>query len=87
MKKNILYDKEVYEIQGAIFAVYREMGNAWHEEVYQQCLERELLSRMIPFDHKKELRIYYKGGATRLLCRANGVTRNIMLHNRPELNP
>jgi hypothetical protein len=34
MKKNMLYDKEVYEIQGAIFAVYREeMGNAWH--VYQ----------------------------------------------------
>ena len=31
MKKNMLYDKEVYEIQGAIFAVYREMDNAWHE--------------------------------------------------------
>lgn len=61
MKENILCAKEVYEIQGAIFAVYKEMGNAWHEEVYQQCLERELLSRGIPFDTKKELRIYYKG--------------------------
>ena len=61
MRDNIIYPKEVYEIQGAIFAVYKEMGNAWHEEVYQQCLERELSSRGIPFDTTKELRIYYKG--------------------------
>ena len=61
MKSDIQYADEIYQIQGAIFAVYKEMGNAWHEEVYQQCLERELSSRGIPFNSKKELRIYYRG--------------------------
>ena len=56
----MLYPEEVYAIRGAIIEVYREMGNGFREEVYQQCLERELLSRSIPFDAKKELRIFYK---------------------------
>ena len=33
MNKNLQYAEEIYKIQGAIFAVYKEMGNAWHEEV------------------------------------------------------
>ena len=61
MENKLLYRDEVYAIQGAIFDVYREMGNAWHEEVYQQCLERELKLRSIPFEAKKELPIFYKG--------------------------
>ena len=61
MNKILLYAEEIYKIQGAIFAVYKVMGNAWHEEVYQQCLERELSLRGIPFEPKKELTIYYKG--------------------------
>jgi len=63
MGNQLLYKDEVYAIQGAIFEVYREMGNDWHEEVYQQCLERELKERGIPFDSKKPLPIYYKGRA------------------------
>ena len=61
MNDQLLYRDEVYAIQGAIFDVYREMGNAWHEEVYQQCLECELKLRGIPFESKKELPIFYKG--------------------------
>ena len=61
MNDSLLYRDEVYAIQGAIFDVYREMGNAWHEEVYQQCMERELKLREIPFESKKELPIFYKG--------------------------
>ena len=61
MNNELLFKAEVYAIQGAIFEVYKHMGNAWHEEVYQQCLERELASRNIPFEAKKELPIYYKG--------------------------
>ena len=61
MENELLYGDEVYAIQGAIFDVYKEMGNAWHEEVYQQCLERELKMRGIPFEVKKELSIFYKG--------------------------
>lgn len=61
MNDTLLYRDEVYAIQGAIFDVYREMGNAWHEEVYQQCMERELKLRGIPFESKRELPIFYKG--------------------------
>ena len=61
MNDSLLYRDEVYAIQGAIFDVYREMGNAWHEEVYQQCMERELEIRGIPFESKRELPIFYKG--------------------------
>lgn len=45
----ILFKDECYAIQGAIFEVYREMGCGFLESVYQECLERELRSRNIPF--------------------------------------
>ena len=57
----MLYPDECYAIRGAVYEVYRELGNGFKEEVYQQCLEREMASRGIPFDAKKELRIFYKG--------------------------
>ena len=61
MSQAMIYPDECYAIRGAIYEVYRELGNGFKEEVYQQCLERELASRGIPFDAKKELRIFYKG--------------------------
>ena len=42
MEDKLLYREEVYAIQGAVFDVYKTMGNMWGEEVYQQCLEKEL---------------------------------------------
>jgi len=45
----------------AIFEGYREMGCGFLEAVYQECLERELRARRIPFVAKKELRILYIG--------------------------
>lgn len=41
-KEKILFKEECYEIQGAIFEVYREMGCGFLEAVYQECLEKEL---------------------------------------------
>jgi len=32
---NIIYKEESYLIQGAIFEVYKEMGNGYLEAVYQ----------------------------------------------------
>ncbi len=61
VNRQLIYPDECYAIRGAIYEVYREMGSGFKEEVYQQCLERELESRGIPFDAKKELRILYKG--------------------------
>ena len=57
----LIYPEECFAIRGAIYEVYREMGNGFREEIYQQCLEREFSYRKIPFDAKKELQVFYKG--------------------------
>jgi GxxExxY protein len=57
----ILFKDEVYAIQGAVFDVYREIGCGFLEPVYQECLEKELKVRGIPFESQKELRLRYKG--------------------------
>jgi len=57
----ILFKDECYAIQGAVFEVYREMGCGFLESVYQECLERELRSRNIPFITQPDLRLSYKG--------------------------
>ena len=55
----LIYKKEVYKIQGAVFEVNREMGSGFLEAVYQECLERELNMRGIPFESQKELNLKY----------------------------
>lgn len=59
--EKILYKVECYAIQGAIFEVYREMGCGFLETVYQECLERELTTRGIPFIAQPDLTLNYKG--------------------------
>lgn len=61
MRDDLLYKDEVYAILGAVYEVYRTLGNGYKEEVYQQCLERELALRKIPYEAKRELHIFYKG--------------------------
>ena len=60
-REKILYPDECYAIQGAVFDVYREMGCGFLEAVYQECLEKELRSRHVPFESQKELVLFYKG--------------------------
>lgn len=57
----VIYKDESYLIQGAIFEVYREIGVGFIESVYQECLEKELTLRKIPFQSQKEFIISYKG--------------------------
>ncbi len=59
--EKILFKEECYEIQGAIFDVYKEMGCGFLEAVYQECLEKELTKRNIPFRAQVELQLTYKG--------------------------
>jgi GxxExxY protein len=61
----LLYRDEVFAIQGAVFEVYRQMGCGFLESVYQECLERELRERGIPFEPQKDLSLLYKGAALR----------------------
>lgn len=57
----IFYKEESYAIQGAVFEVYREIGCGFLEAVYQECLEKELRIRKIPFVSQPELKLTYKG--------------------------
>lgn len=61
MDKEILFKEECYQIQGAVFEVYREMGCGFLEAVYQECMEKELARRGIPFVAQHELKLQYKG--------------------------
>ncbi|HEY8035159.1 MAG TPA: GxxExxY protein [Methylobacter sp.] len=65
MDKQMWYREECYQIQGAVFDVYREMGCGFLEAVYQECLGKELLKRKIPFVAQQELRLFYKGEVLR----------------------
>ena len=69
----ILYEEECYRIQGAIFAVYREIGSGFLEAVYQECLAREFQLASVPFIAQKELRLYYKGELIEQTYRADFV--------------
>ena len=60
-QEKILYKEEVFAIQGAVFDVYRELGSGFLEAVYQECLEKELARRSIPFQRKVLLALSYKG--------------------------
>jgi GxxExxY protein len=57
---DLLYKSEVFDIQGAVFEVYRNLGAGFLENVYQEALEIELESRNIPFVSQAELKIRYK---------------------------
>jgi len=57
----LIYEQESYLIRGAIYEVYRELGAGFLEAVYQECLEKELTTRGIPFISQPQLNLYYKG--------------------------
>ena len=61
MDRKLFLEEESYAIRGAIFEVYRELGCGFLEAVYQECLEKELAHRNIPFVAQPPLEIYFKG--------------------------
>ena len=67
----VIYKDESYLIQGAIFEVYREIGVGFIESVYQECLEKELTIRNIPFQSQQEFTISYKGNLLRQVFRVD----------------
>ena len=56
-----MFKDEGYQLMGAAFEVYNEIGYGMAEEIYQQSLEIELTLRKIPFLTKQELEVFYKG--------------------------
>lgn len=65
MEEKLWYREECYQIQGAVFDVYKEMGCGFLEAVYHECLGREFLKCGIPFKEHQELKLFYKGEALR----------------------
>ena len=60
MEHGILHKEESFQIMGACFEVYKEMGSGFLESVYQECLALEFASRGIPFEEQPCLRLNYK---------------------------
>jgi GxxExxY protein len=56
-----MFKEEGYQLMGAAFEVYNQLGYGMAEEIYQQSLEVELGLRAIPFFSKSELAVFYKG--------------------------
>lgn len=57
----LIFEKESYQIRGAAFEVYKEMGHGFLESVYQECMEKELTQMQVPFRAQPELILSYKG--------------------------
>lgn len=76
MNETMLFKEESYAIQGAIFEVYRQIGCGFLEAVYQECLEKELHLRSIPFVAQPELSLSYKGEALRQIYKPDLVCYN-----------
>ncbi len=54
---NEILKQEGYDLVGAAMEVYNVMGPGYLEEVYQECLERELTLRNIPFESQPQLNL------------------------------
>jgi hypothetical protein len=57
----LLYPKESYKINGAIYEVHNALGPGLLEKVYQEALEKEFILQKIPFEREKSFQIAYKG--------------------------
>jgi GxxExxY protein len=55
-----MYKHEGYQLIGAAFEVYNQLGYGLAEEIYQESLEIELTLRNIPYQSKQKIIAYYK---------------------------
>lgn len=58
---SILFKEESYNIIGACFEVYNEIGTGFLEAVYQECLALEFHEQGIPFVEQPNIKLEYKG--------------------------
>jgi GxxExxY protein len=56
-----LFESEGYELMGAAFEVYNELGAGFLEEVYQEALQRVLIEKRIPFIAQPRLEVWFRG--------------------------
>jgi GxxExxY protein len=56
---DLLYPELSYNIVGAIYEVWRTLGSAFKESIYQKSLEEEFKNRNISFLSQKQIPIFY----------------------------
>ncbi|MFQ6121172.1 MAG: GxxExxY protein [Methanosarcinales archaeon] len=56
---DLLYPKLSYQIVGAIYEVWKQLGPAFKESVYQKALEEEFKNKSIFFLSQKQIPIFY----------------------------
>lgn len=61
MSKDLLYEKEVYEIIGAAIEVHKELGSGFLESVYEEAMVLESDERQVPHETQVKIPICYKG--------------------------
>ncbi len=60
VEEKIVFKEESFQIIGACFEVYNELGNGFLEAVYQEALALEFYDQLIPFVDQQLLRLKYK---------------------------
>jgi len=61
MEEDYLYERETYQIIGAMMEVHKILGCGFLEAVYQEALAIEFEKQKIPFVKEKKLLLFYKG--------------------------
>jgi GxxExxY protein len=56
---DLLYPKLSYQIVGAVHEVWKELGSAFKENIYQKALVEEFKKRNILFVSQKQIPIFY----------------------------
>jgi GxxExxY protein len=60
-ENKILYKELSYQIMGAIFEVYNELGYGFKEKYYEEAITKEFRQRNIPFKRQVPYKLSYKG--------------------------
>ena len=68
-----------YEIRGAIFDVYNELGPGLLESVYEEALAFELQKRGLQVDRQMEVPIRYKGNELKTPLRLDLLVNNLVI--------
>ena len=79
-----------YEIRGAIFDVYNELGPGLLESVYEEALAFELQKRGLRVDRQMEVPIRYKGNELKTPLRLDLLVNNqviVELKSVEEMKP
>ncbi len=57
----VVYKELSYEVMGAIFEVFRELGYGYKERYYEDAITKEFSNRKINFKRQVPYKLVYKG--------------------------